>query len=498
MNYPTWVVPFLGTGWVIGLIAITHVPMSHFAVGGGLYLPMAERKALREGRRDWLPMMKAHSKFFLILTGVFGVATGVGIWFAIGLASPEGTSTLIHNFVFGWAIEWTFFLVELSTAAVYYYTWGRISDELHMKVGWLYAASSFLTLVIINGILSFMLTPGDAWLSVAGTGQEASKFWYAFFNPTYWPSLGLRILICTSLAGIWALVTASRIDGFVQPGLKTSIIRWSSKWLIPAFLLMPVFFGWYIHQVPVEQRGLLVLGISTIGQGVFTQVTRSALITVMTSATIAAVVYFLAYRNPRDFTFGHAVAVLVMAVAATAFTEQAREMLRKPYVIGQHMFSNGVRKAGDVERLNKEGYLTHSPWVSAKEREQWEKLDETAAFDPKVVPAAGTSGADVSTRVTRGELMVRGQCFACHTLDGYRSLRRLLAGRDREAIGNVVKMLHDYGQESPYKKYMPPLVGTNGEMTAVVEYLNSIVNPPTAKGAALAAAPQVAPAPLAK
>jgi len=209
-------------------------------------------------------------------------------------------------------------------------------------------------------------------------------------------------------------------------------------------------------------------------------------------------VYFLAYRNPRDFTFGHAVAVLVMAVAATAFTEQAREMLRKPYVIGQHMFSNGVRKAGDVERLNKEGYLTHSPWVSAKEREQWEKLDETAAFDPKVVPAADTSGADVSTRVTRGELMVRGQCFACHTLDGYRSLRRLLAGRDREAIGNVVKMLHDYGQESPYKKYMPPLVGTNGEMTAVVEYLNSIVNPPTAKGAALAAAPQVAPAPLAK
>jgi len=29
-----------------------------------------------------------------------------------------------------------------------------------------------------------MLTPGDAWLAVAGTGLEASKFWYAFFNPT--------------------------------------------------------------------------------------------------------------------------------------------------------------------------------------------------------------------------------------------------------------------------------------------------------------------------
>lgn len=39
--------------------------------------------------------------------------------------------------------------------------------------------------VIINGILTFMLTPGDAWLAVAGTGQEASRFWHAFFNPTY-------------------------------------------------------------------------------------------------------------------------------------------------------------------------------------------------------------------------------------------------------------------------------------------------------------------------
>jgi hypothetical protein len=39
----------------------------------------------------------------------------VGIWFAIGLTHPEATSTLIHNFVFGWAMEWVFFLVELTT-----------------------------------------------------------------------------------------------------------------------------------------------------------------------------------------------------------------------------------------------------------------------------------------------------------------------------------------------------------------------------------------------
>ena len=175
MNYPFWDIPYLGSGWVIGIIAIFHVMISQFAVGGGLYLPLAERKALREGRTDWMKELAGYSKFFLILTGVFGTISGVGIWFAIGLTHPEATSTLIHNFVFGWAMEWVFFLVELSTAVVYYYTWNRIPQKLHLKVGWVYAGASVMTLIIINGILTFMLTPGDTWLSVAGSGQRGQQ-----------------------------------------------------------------------------------------------------------------------------------------------------------------------------------------------------------------------------------------------------------------------------------------------------------------------------------
>ena len=231
MNYPFWYIPHIGSGWVIGMIAIFHVMISQFAVGGGLYLPMAERKAMRMTdpvlRAGWLKQLESHSKFFLILTGVFGTVSGVGIWFAIGLTHPEATSTLIHNFVFGWAMEWVFFLVELTTVAVYYYTWNRIDPKLHLKVGWVYAGASAATLIIINGILAFMLTPGDTWLAVAGTGHEASKFWNAFFNPTYWPSLLMRVGVCTSLAGVWALITSSRMDGDKDPALKTSMVKWS-------------------------------------------------------------------------------------------------------------------------------------------------------------------------------------------------------------------------------------------------------------------------------
>ncbi|MFO0938271.1 MAG: cytochrome ubiquinol oxidase subunit I [Gemmataceae bacterium] len=445
MNYPVWDVPIIGSGWVIGIIAIIHVLISHFAVGGGVYLAVAEWKARREGRVEWLGYLKQHSYFFLVLTGVYGAVTGVAIWFAIGLAHPEGTSSLIHNFVFGWAIEWVFFLVELTAAAVYYYTWDRIPAKTHQMVGWVYAIASILTLVIINGILTFMLTPGKNWLAVAGTGREADEFWYAFFNPTYWPSLIMRTAVCLAMAAIWGLVSASRIDGDEQAQLKTAIVRWSSMWLFPAFVLMPICFVWYLYSIPPERSGLLELGITTIGQGTFTQVTRAALVSVMTSATVLAIVYFVAYLRPTDFTLGHSLAVLAVALAATGSTEYSRELLRKPYVVADYMYSSGVRKS-DVERMNREGYLTNSPW----------------------------SQLTANHSVERGRLMFLGQCACCHTTNGYRSMKTLLGERDRKAIGNLLESLHNPGEDSPYRKFMPPLVGTSPEIASLGDYLLTI------------------------
>ena len=455
MNYPFWDIPILGSGWVIGIIAIFHVMISQFAVGGGLYLPMAERKAMRiadpELRAAWMKQLASHSKFFLILTAVFGTVSGVGIWFAIGLTQPEATSTLIHNFVFGWAMEWVFFLVELATVAVYYYTWNRIDEKLHLTVGWVYAGASAATLIIINGILAFMLTPGDTWLAVAGTGHEASKFWNAFFNPTYWPSLLLRACVCCSLAGVWALITSSQIDGDKHPALKTTTVQWSVRWLVPSFVAMPFLMIWYYLMVPASQQALLTLGIDTINAGTFSAVTRMALVIIVTSATIIWVAYYLAYRNPLDFNLSHAMAVLLLALMATGAGEYSREMLRKPYVVGHWMYSNGVR-VPYVNRINHDGYLVHSNWV-------W-------------------NGSDSS--YSRGEAIFRGECGSCHTLDGYRPLRQLLSGRDRTNIGSFITMLHEYKSDMPYRRFMPPMVGTQQDVNDLTDYLNAQVNPPAA------------------
>ena len=129
MNYPVWYLPGTGGGVLIALIAILHVFVSHFAVGGGLYLIYAEKKGLRENSTGILEFTRRHARFFLLLTMVFGSITGVGIWFIIALVHPAATSSLIHSFVFGWAIEWVFFIGEIIALLIYHYRWNKMSPR---------------------------------------------------------------------------------------------------------------------------------------------------------------------------------------------------------------------------------------------------------------------------------------------------------------------------------------------------------------------------------
>ena len=90
------------------------------------------------------------------------------------------------------------------------------------------SSTAYLSLVVINGIITFMLTPGH-W-------GDNHDFWIGFFNPTYWPSLLFRTCICLALAGIYALITASvQKDG----ALKARIVRWAATWIVPSLLLLP-------------------------------------------------------------------------------------------------------------------------------------------------------------------------------------------------------------------------------------------------------------------
>ena len=114
-------------------------------------------------------------------------------------------------------------MIGIVTAMIYYCGWHRLDAKTHEIVGWACFVAAWMSLVIINGILSFMLTLGR-WL-------ETHAFADGFFDPTYVPSTVLRTFVAIGGAGPFALRAAARLaDG----GPGTRIARWATmRWVLP-------------------------------------------------------------------------------------------------------------------------------------------------------------------------------------------------------------------------------------------------------------------------
>jgi mono/diheme cytochrome c family protein len=431
MNYPVWEPYMLGGGLVIGIIAILHVFVSHFAVGGGLFLPLAERKAYRDNNPALLEYVKSHSKFFVLVVLVFGAVSGVGIWWSIGLVNPEATATLIHVFVWGWAIEWVFFVVEVAAAFIYYYGWDRLAPRTHLLVGWIYFGAAWASLLVINGILTFMLTPGK-WI-------EAQTFASAYFNPGMLPSLVVRTAVCVALAGVYALITSSAVGDVV---LRSEVVRYAARWLLLGTLIIPFAGLWYISTLPSMAR--------EISMGEAPAVTIFAGLSIFLSALIVTFTYFGPYQRPRHFTMVFAFLLAVLALSTTGVTEWVREAVRKPYIIYGYMYANSLRLA-DMERVRGEGILKSAKWVRRHE------------VDPKAPEVAG-------------EELFRVECASCHTVNGYNSIRFAVRGWGREMIEYQVTHLNEL------KGFMPPFVGTAEERQALADWLASLSPRPASLG----------------
>ena len=420
MNYPIWYRPDLGGGLMIAIIAIFHVFISHFAVGGGLYLVLAERKGLRENDPGILAFTKAHAKFFLLLTMVAGGMSGVAIWFIISLVQPAATSLLIHVFVFGWAIEWVFFLVEIVALFIYFYTFGRMEARPHLAIGWIYFGAAWLSLFAINGIIDFMLDPG-AWLA-------NGSFWSGFFNPLFWPSLAFRTAMAGLLAGVYAFLTTA----FLEPGAtRRTMTRYSCRWVLGAYGTAILTGLWYEAALPHAARGVLAAS-PTIHRAF------QAGFWAMAGLVVLALVFTLA--RPAFHSKPVAFLIFLSAFVLMGAFEWTREAARRPYVIQGVMYANGVLKT-EVEALNRTGFLATAKWTPVK-----------------------TAGEDNLLEAGR-ELFIQ-QCYACHTLHGFNND---LAARTRTmgypAMLAYLKTMHEK------RPFMPPFVGNEAEARALAAFI---------------------------
>ena len=456
--YPTWFEPGVGSGWIVGFIATIHVLFSHTSVGAAIFFAWLTNHAHRHNKPELLEFVKRYGLFLLVFSYVLGSITGPGIWYSTTVASPRGISALIHSFVWMWATEWVFFVIEVVGVYMLIYLVGKVDVRTHTRISLIFGLTSYTTMLVIVGILSFMMWPGKAeWSETGGVLN-------AFYGPNTFAQLGVRTAFMFTMTAVVGGIVAGK---FKDAALKKSIAT-KLAWLgIVATLAGAAMLQWYLATLPESAEVLL----------------QNQLPAYFPQALLSVVVGILAYFlltlvQPRALVSSLAAVMTVVILVFGLWPEEvARESLRKPWVAGQYVYSNQVI-GRDVPGM---GVKSEIPVIEAH------GFMKTLVF----VPDALRNITD-ENRVEAGRLLALNTCSNCHSLTatGIRPLVNYFPGKHSEA--DVAEYLQA-GLSAGNTLYMPQIPFNDEEARALASFIVTL-SPRSPVNTAQAATP--APAAL--
>ena len=444
--YPTWFEPGVGSGWVIGFIATIHVLFSHASVGGAVLFAWLANYAVRKNRPVYLSFIRRYGLFLLIFSYVLGSITGPGIWFAATIASPRGISALIHSFVWLWASEWVFFVIEVIGVYLLVYLAGKVDAKTHTRIAAIFGLASVATLLVIVGILSFMLWPGQTdWHQTGGVLN-------AFFGENTFAQMTARFMFMLTITGVVGGMVAGRIKDTAD---RTAIARVLSSAGLVGVVAGYFAFQWYMTTLPADAHEMMA-----------TRLPESFGMMMAASLAISVAYFLLTAWKPavlRPWLAG--VMTLVILVLGLAPEETAREIVRKPWVAGQYVYGNQVI-GRDVPAL---GIKSEIPLMKEK------GVLATHPFVPEHLRMVTPEN-----ELEAGRVLALTMCSNCHSLTstGMRPMERFFpANADKRFIADYLGA----GLFRGHTVYMPPVPLPEKERDAMAAYLETIVKKGDAK-----------------
>jgi len=412
-------------GMVLGGVAILHVFLAQFAIGGGILLcffqwaAMTGRSTLARGFID------GYFRFLVLISFVLGALTGVSLWFTTIQVSPRTIGMMVDEFHWLWATEWTFFCLEVTSGYLFYRYGTRLSDKIRFVLLVVYSIAAWMSLFWINGILSWQLTPG-AWL-------ESKNVWDGFFNATFWPSLLFRTITAMVEAGLFACVVINFSTMWTREQ-KTELFHAAFRFLVP-MIAMPLLGIWYYSVMPEDSRSWVSGGSAAMTMFLTISVGASLLIGLYAATMLA---------SRRSFLNGTtSLLLLALAGAATAGGEFVREGVRKPYTVRNTLYSNSITET-EVAELRKIGSVTNDPYP---------------LLNAEHYP---------DDQLRLGAKVFRFQCAICHTQSGANGIRELTQTWTTDQLRLNVAQLQRT------KPFMPPFAGTPQELEALVQWIRWI------------------------
>jgi cytochrome bd ubiquinol oxidase subunit I len=165
-----------------GRIAIATAASSHT-----LFATFIVGSAFLGAATETIAYLRSHAQFerlarLIAFALIFSTAAisflGVTLVFFLNIFWPHFWSTLFRVMFWPLLLEASFFLGEAVFAYSWYYSWDRMggdrrSKRWHLGLGWSAAACSYIAMLMIDIVASYMLTP-----------RPPEPFSQALFNPT--------------------------------------------------------------------------------------------------------------------------------------------------------------------------------------------------------------------------------------------------------------------------------------------------------------------------
>lgn len=439
MDFPFFDYDFFGNRFLIAWGAILHVLINHpMAIGASLLIACMESRGHRLGDQRWDDLARRMLFVCFIITTTVGALTGVGIWLSTALVNPDSIGSLLRVFFWAWFTEWLVFIAEVVLVLAYYLTWKTWTGSrkvAHIRIGYAYAAMSFLTMALITAILGFMMTPGD-W-------TQSRSLWDAILNPLYLPQLAFRTTLAMAMAGAMGLVL---VLWFTERGsdFRAEAVRycgrWTALWSLPAIAAA----GWYLATVPQAMLDRAPTAIGTMrGEAYFPYILTGLV------GLLGAALYVVAtaWKWPRSVPrWGYVLPFAAMVILLMVF-ERTREFVRKPYIIGGYMYANGLR-VEDYPLYQAEGLLKHHAFASVR-----------------------TITAE--NRLQAGHEVFQIACATCHTtnpsgLNNVHAKFRAMLGDGPWKESGVAQII---GSMHGSRAYMPEFPGIPAERNALAAWI---------------------------
>jgi cytochrome bd-type quinol oxidase subunit 1 len=267
-----------GAKFSIGFLALFHTAVGSLAIGFAFVVTILQIVAYvrKDNRYD---LLAKRVQLWHVCIYNIGTINAIGLVFALSGLFPQFWSQIFVQFFWTMMIEEVLFFMLATTLTLHYFFWDTMwgHKKLHIFMGALLTPMFFLQFFIINGMSSYMMTPGFAEGQVSQwSGTAGILGWdkLAFYNPTFLmltlhrtaANFAYGGFVVTGVCGFWLYRTKrQKLQVWYESGGRLAF-----KVAFTSFLTLPVigfFYSWVLKYHGREAYDNLMIGRGDVVAG---------------------------------------------------------------------------------------------------------------------------------------------------------------------------------------------------------------------------------------